>query len=31
VVLNSACGDYANPPEWHTPRCTTDSAQASWA
>jgi acid phosphatase type 7 len=30
VVLNSACGDYDNPPEWHTPLCTTDSAQANW-
>jgi acid phosphatase type 7 len=30
VVLNSACGDYDNPPAWYTPLCTTDSAQANW-
>lgn len=30
VVLNSACGKYANPPAWVTPSCTLTGAMLNW-
>ena len=30
VVLNSACGDYNNPPAWVTPSCTLTAAMLNW-
>jgi len=30
VVLNSACGDYNNPPLWVTPSCTLTGAMENW-
>ena len=30
VVLNSACGNYANPPAWVTPSCALDGAMEDW-
>jgi hypothetical protein len=30
VVLNSACGRYANPPAWTTPSCALDGAMEDW-
>jgi hypothetical protein len=30
VVLNSACGDYSNPPAWVTPSCALTGAMANW-
>lgn len=30
VVLNSACGRYANPPAWITPSCALDGAMEDW-
>lgn len=30
IVLNSACGRYANPPAWTTPSCALDGAMEDW-
>jgi hypothetical protein len=30
VVLNSACGDYNNPPLWVTPSCSLTGAMLTW-
>ena len=30
MVLNSACGDYNNPPAWVTPSCTLTGAMLNW-
>lgn len=30
VVLNSACGDYNNPPRWVTPSCALTGAMENW-
>jgi acid phosphatase type 7 len=30
IVLNSACGRYANPPAWTTPSCALDAAMEDW-
>jgi acid phosphatase type 7 len=30
VVLNSACGNYDNPPQWYTPSCALDGAMEDW-
>ena len=30
VVLNSACGDYNNPPAWVTPSCGLTGAMENW-
>ena len=30
VVLNSACGDFNNPPRWVTPSCALTGAMANW-
>jgi hypothetical protein len=30
VVLNSACGRYAKPPQWYTPSCALNGAMEDW-